>query len=323
MRNREDLLSIDGGYASDKWAKFVNGELKFGSVVSAFADAPSSADDMPFFEGRRYYVGDVALMEDSSDIKNITGYKDRESFAPLSIWHVMSELGLKKEDVNYLCVGLSLAQKKYSAQFVKRVSKFKVNKEVYDFSNKVFLVPQAVAAKYAIDYFYDLKGSKETYVIIDIGLLTIDVVTVINGFVRRENAAGVENEGLIKVLQDIQELIASKFGDVISLKEAQEVLLTKEYFAGQGHNLEEEIREFVKSYNKFLSVSLPQRYKNLFKKFPKLYFVGGGGYYIDKDLIASNTDAIADNLIVPKNCEHLNAIGGLLIAIEEANKSEG
>jgi len=313
-------LAIDDGYGLGKWAKRENNEIKFGSYISAYADAPNSADDMPLFEGKRYYTGDIALMEDSSNIKNIIDYKEHESFAPLSIWNILNELEIDKKDIKMLGIGLSLAQKDYVNAFLKRVTKFKVNNETFDFKDRISLTPQGVSAKYAIDHFYSLKD--KTYSIIDIGLLTVDVVTVINGKVRRENANGIANEGVIKILQDIQELVADKYNEVISLKEAQEILKNKEFFSGQVHSLEKEIKEFINSYNIFISASLSQRYKNIFKKYPQIYFVGGGAYYISKDLIVKKTNALKERIIIPKNPEYYNAIGSLLIAENLLKKEE-
>lgn len=314
----KNIWAIDDGYGLGKWAgRDDSGEIIFGAVVSAYADAPDSADDMPLFEGKRYYTGDVALMEDSSRIKNITDYKDHETYAPLSIWNILNELEIDKNSIDMLGIGLSLAQKEYADAFIKRVSKFKINNELYDFRDKITLVPQGVSAKYAIDHYFHSSNPKQTYAIIDLGTLTVDVATVINGKVRRENANGVANEGIIKILQDIQELVADKFGEVLSLKEAQEILREGEYFSGQAHSLKEEIAEFVESYNHFITASLSQRYKNIFKKYPAIYFVGGGAYYVNKQLISEKTDAQESRLIIPENAEFMNAIGSLLIAEKE------
>lgn len=311
------IFGLDSGYGMDKYAYRKNNELVFGKIISAIADAPIDADDMPLFEGRRYYVGKIALMEDSSNIKNILDYKDHETFAPLSIWHAMDENKIKAEDITKLAVGLSLAQKDYAKQFVNRITKFTVNDEKFDFKDKVILIPQGIGAKYAIDYFYMKDEEEPTYAIIDIGQLTVDVVTVISGKVRRENAMGSAHDGVIKIIQNLQEHMASPevFNDVLSIKETQEILKNKFYTVyGEKHDLGEIIEKMKKEYTKFLMITLQQKYKNIFKKYPKIFFVGGGAYYIDKEVVSSMANIPVKSILIPENPEYLNAIGNLLAA---------
>lgn len=314
------IFGLDSGYGMDKFAyRKDNGELVFGKIISAIAEAPLDAEDMPLFEGKRYYLGKIALMEDSANIKNVLDYKDHETFAPLSIFHALDENKIKPESITKLGVGLSLAQKDYAKQFVSRITKFTINDEKYDFKDKVVLIPQGIGAKYAIDYFYMKDEVEPTYAIVDIGQLTVDVVTVISGKVRRENASGSAHDGVIKVIQSLQEHLASseQFNDILSIKETQEVLKNKSYVVyGEKYDLSDVIEKMKKDYTKFLMTTLQQKYKNIFKKYPKIFFVGGGSYYIDKEVVSTMANIPTKSIIIPENPEYLNAIGNLL-AIEK------
>lgn len=311
-------LGVDNGFGVDKYAtRDKNGKIIFGKVSSAIAEAPMEAEDMPLFEGRRYYLGDIALMESSSNIKNIIDYKGHETYVPLSIWHILDEIKIKAIDINKLAVGLSLAQKDYAKDFVNRISKFNVNNEKFDFKDRIVLVPQAIGAKYAIDHFYFTPETLPTanYAIIDIGQLTVDNITVVNGGVRRENATGSEHDGIIKIIQELQEFIASseEFGEVLSIKEVQEILKTGVYTSyGEDHNLEEKINVLKKSYTRFLMTKLSQTNSNVFKKYKQIFIVGGGAYYIDINEASNVTRAPLKSFIIPENPEFLNAIGNLL-----------
>ncbi len=313
-------IGIDNGFGVDKHARRdSNGNIVFGKISSAIAEAPMDAEDMPLFENRRYYLGDIALMEDSSNIKNIIDYKEHETYVPLSIWHVLDENKIKPSQINKLGVGLSLAQKDYAKDFVNRISKFSVNGEKYDFKDKIVLVPQAIGAKYAIDHYYFSPEEIATanYAIIDIGQLTVDNITVVNGGVRRENAKGSSHDGIIKIIQELQEYIASpeQFGDVLSIKEVQEILRTGIYTSyGEDHDLSAKISLLKKSYTTFLMTKLNQTLSNVFKKYKKIFIVGGGAYYIDLNECSNVTGAPLRSFIIPENPEYLNAIGNLLAA---------
>lgn len=311
------IFAIDSGFGVDKYAfRDLNNEINFGKVSSAIAEAPLEAEDMPFFEGRRYYLGEIALMEESSSIKNVLDYKDHETFAPLSIWHVLDENKVDPEQIEKLSVGLSLAQKDYARQFVNRISKFSVNGKKFDFKDKVVLVPQAIGAKFAIDHYY-FNNEKSTYAIIDIGQLTVDTVTVVNGVVRRENAAGSAHDGIIKIIQELQEYIASNkdLNQFLSIKEVQEILKNGSYSSyGEDYDLSEIISQLKKNYTRFLMASLKDKYNNIFKKYNKIFFVGGGAYYIDLNEVTSITNIPSKAFIIPENPEYLNAIGNLIAA---------
>lgn len=311
-------IGVDNGFGVDKYAKRdSNGNIIFDKISTAIAEAPMDAEDMPLFEGRRYYLGDIALMESSSNIKNIIDYKGHETFVPLSIWHILDENKIKSGDIAKLAVGLSLAQKDYAKDFVNRISKFTVNNEKFDFKDKIVLVPQAIGAKYAIDYYYFTPEtlSSANYAIIDIGQLTVDNITVVNGGVRRENATGSEHDGIIKIIQELQEYIAStpEFGEVLSIKEVQEILKTGVYTSyGEDHDLSEKINILKKSYTRFLMTKLSQANSNVFKKYKQIFIVGGGAYYIDLNEASAVTRAPVKSFIIPQNPEFLNAIGNLL-----------
>ena len=323
MNKNKFIFAQDNGHGMDKFAFRDPNNLEkiiYGKVISAFAEAPADTEDMPFFEGKKYYVGDIALMEDSSKIITIEDYKNLEFFAPLSLWNVWNEKEINPESIDCLAIGLSLAQKQHAKDFIKRLSKFKINNKVYNFQNKIVLVPQGIGAKYAIDHYYYNGSNTETYAVIDIGQLTVDIATVFNGKVRKENAAGTANEGIIKIIRELKEYITVEIGEAISLKEAQNALIKKEIFLyGKKINLSKKIEELSEAYTKYIFSLLEDRNKNIFKKFSKIYFVGGGAYYIDTKIGADKIGLNKEMLVIPEKPgpEFFNAIGYLLLAEEK------
>ena len=313
------IIGLDSGHGVDKIAyRDENGNIVFRKEISAIAEAPMDADDMPLFEGKRYYVGAIALMEDSSKIKNILDYKEHETYVPLSVWHTLYTLKIEPESVTKLAIGLSLAQKDYAKEFIARVSKFTIDGKKYNFKDKIVLLPQAIGAKFAIDYyFFKNKESEQTYAIIDIGQLTVDKATVVEGKVRRENASGSSNDGIIKIIEELREYIADSesFGDFLSVKETQEILKAGKYISyGEEHDLTDIIAKLKTSYTKYIMTRLQQTDKNIFKKFSKIFFVGGGAYYINIHEAGLMANIPEKAFIIPENPEFFNAIGNLLAA---------
>jgi len=321
MKNKT-ILALDSGYGIDKEAHFdENGKIVFSKDVSVYAKAPDDAYDMPLFEGNRYYTGDIALMEDSDNIINATDYKSHEFFAPISLWNTMERLRLKPEDISKLIIGLSLEQRKHAKSFVKRLSKFKVNGEIYDFNDKIALVAQALGAKYAIDYFYYDNKRTETFAVFDIGMDSIDTVTSVKGKAREESASGKVGEGVIKIAQKIIEKVGEDYNEIISVKEAQEILSTKKY-APTNDDFSDFIEKISKEYTNFIATIIQQRYRTMFKKYPIIYFVGGGSYFLDKKILMEKTGKTKEQLIFPENAEYYNAIGFLILGKELEKKEK-
>lgn len=306
--------AIDNGYSGDKFAyRNDKGDLVYGKTKSAIAEAPIDTEDAPLFEGKRYYLGDMALMADTTDIKNVIDYKEHEYYLPLSIYNSFETNNIDTDSIEKLIIGISLSQKNYVKDFMKRISKFQVNDKKYSFQDKVVILAQGAAAKYAIDHFHYPDNSESAdYAICDIGMLSIDNATVIKGKIRYENASGTTHDGIIRIITELQGYIAQHHDDMLSSKEVQEFLLKGEYESfGEKHDLREIIDGFKRDYTIFIAQKLLQTQKNILKKFPKIYFIGGGSYYLDKDLLVRELKVNADKIVIPKDAEYYNVLGYL------------
>jgi hypothetical protein len=234
-----------------------------------------------------------------------------EYYSPMFLWKTLKENHVDINNLKYIVSGLSFSQISKGPDFIKRLSRFKVNNESLDFRNRILLTPQGVGAKYAIDYYF--PDSPSTYLIIDIGLSTIDTVDVINGLVRPENVHGYKDEGIIRIARNLQDYIAERFEEHISLKEVKEILETKSFFLeGEDYDLSEIIDQFAKSYTEVTLKTLKSRFEREFKKYRKIYFVGGGAHFIDKSL-----SKVIEVLPDP---EYYNSIGNLLRGEQELQK---
>jgi len=310
MEEREiKILGFDPGFGDikesfrDEDGKIIN--KKYSSIV---AKAPDEATDMPLFNGQRYYTGGLALARSADEIIDLTGYDNLAEVAPLFLWQTIKNNQIDPDKIKAIVTGLSLSQLKHGKDFKKRLEKFKINKEKFDFTNKVILTPQGVGAKYAIDHYF--PDGPDTYLVVDIGHFTIDIVDVIDGTVRQENVHGYANEGVIRICRSLQQHISKTFNEYISLKEAKELLKSKVfYLEGEDYDLSEIISNFSTEYTELTMRNLLSRFPREFKKYRKIYFVGGGAHYID----ASFSKSIE---ILPKP-EFYNSVGNLLKGEQE------
>jgi len=302
-------LGYDPGFGGNKYSfRDENGEIVNKKLSSILAKASSKAEDMPLFEGERFYLGEIAKHYGGDSIIDIDNYLKLEKAGPLFFWQILQTEGWEPENIGKIVMGLSFSQIQKSKDFLKRMTKFRVNGKTYNFEGKMMMTPQGVGAKYAIEHFY--KDLPSAYLIIDIGQNTIDAVDVIGGNVRPENVRGFENEGVVKILRGIQGIIAKKFSEKIALQEANEILTSKEFFfSGETHDLSDEVDNVIKDYTAITISTLKDRFKREFSKYRKIFFVGGGAHYIDT--------SFSPIVEVPENPEFYNSMGNLIKAEQE------
>ena len=208
------------------------------------------------------------------------------------------------EKLKYIVTGLSFAQMSAITSFKKKLEKFKVDNIQYTFKGKIRALPQGVGAKYAIEYYFK-NNVPDTYLVIDLGFNTIDTVDVINKTVRPENVKGFKDEGVVKIARKLQDYLEKKFGERFALKEVAEVLENKTiFFEGEEHDLSNIIDELKVEYTEQTFSVLKERFTREFKRYRKIYFVGGGAYYINPE--------ISKVIEVVPNPEFYNSIGNLL-----------
>jgi len=318
------IFALDKGFGADKYAyRNSQGNVKMGKVNSAIASAPDDApDDAPYFKNKKYYLGSLALLSSTRDILNVMDYSEHQYFAPLSLWNALNDAKIDDKDVGYYVFDISLAHKQHLAEFRRELTSFTVNKTKYNLKDRITIMPQGVASRYAIDelYYKNAPDSEKNYAIIDIGQLTVDVVVIFNGKSREENASGMAHLGIVKITQGLQDHIVSneKLGNIYSLKEVQKFLMDgKLPVFGEDFDLTEPINKLKKEYTKFLLTSLMDRHSNIFQKISKIYLVGGGVYYLDMEEMKNFKGFPVKSLTISKDAEFFNAMGSL-IGVEQA-----
>lgn len=308
-------IGFDAGYGHTKYAYFdKNGEIKLGKFPSVVASTKDDISDLSngvyVDEGETFYVGELALKQPHTAIKEIVSYKDLEKYSPILLKEV---LRIEKLDnkVSQVACGLSPAHMKHIAAFKKRLSNFTLNGKEESF--EVVLYPQGVGAVKAINYLTSnnklafMKDIKD-YLIVDIGFNTTDIIFVYDGEVQKgkiSSSHSFEKKGAINIAEMMQDLILDRYKRDITLKEALAIVTSEQYrLRGEVYELKDEIEDFKRRYTVNLMDFLEERYENEFDKLEKICFVGGGGYFIDPKY--------SKNIQTFQISEYYNAIGNLV-----------
>ncbi|RDU66458.1 ParM/StbA family protein [Helicobacter equorum] len=307
------IIGIDTGFGHTKYClRDKKGEMvlkKFPSVVALCPDDVETDDNIFIMEGKKYYVGTLALKQDYRLIKEITTYKDLEYYAPLLVEEIARREKLLPSNIEQIVVGLSLAHKGNALSFKKRLENFNINDTQYN--PKVDVIPQGVGAVRALQNFWKQdKSEPNDYFLVDIGFSTIDVIVVYDKIIQKSRLNeqySFEKKGVIQIAELMQSYIRETYNRNITNKEALKIIIEGKYkLRGEEHNLGELILNMKQSYTKGIMEFLESKYSNDIDKLDAFVFVGGGGYFIDPKYAA--------HVKTFKDSEYYNAIGNFLTA---------
>lgn len=315
-------IGIDTGFGHTKYAlRNKNGGFKLGKIPSVVAITNESVEEaslnISLFNGQSYYVGDIALKQDPKRIKEVDTYKELEKYAPLLIGKVIEIENTNPSKIDSIALGLAPAHINQVENFRKKVSSFRLNKKDYSFK-ETLIIPQGFGATIALKHFWEEQKKKEfeNYIVIDIGFNTIDTVIVYDREIdksRLNENNSFEKRGVVRIAELMQNYIRENYNKEITLKESLSIILEEEYkLRGQIHHLNSVVKDFKDRYTKETMLFLEQKYSNEFDKMDAICFVGGGGYFINKEY--------APSIQTFKNSEYFNAIGNLLYS--EKTKKE-
>lgn len=310
-----DILGIDIGYGD---VKVVYGDVsgniskvfKFPSAIGITARSEYVSDVRVLdFKDHSYYVGENALLLPSSNMVDISEYKNLEYYAPLFLYYAMKTIGI--DDVpDYVVCGLSKAQITNSGYFKEALEKFTVNGRTFE-GNRISILPQGAGSKLTVDVYGDEFPNKQTdlnavrtFIGVDIGFNTLDFFVVFNGKTSPSLFEGIEHQGVMKIAHSLGAFIKERFDRDISLHEAKEILDTGYYkLRGDYHDLSDQITEIKTQYLDEIQDLINKRYGNVIDKCDFVYLSGGGSVFF-KDVASKGFYR------VPKTKpEFYNAIG--------------
>ena len=314
------VLAIDIGYGSVKVIYgyedgTIKNQFKFTSIV-ALIDKDEFIKDKRIldYKDKSYYVGEDALNFPHTCQYDIIDFNNLIYFAPLFLYKALQMIG---EIPDVIVCGLSKAQLQYSLTFKEAIQKFTVNNEEFSFEN-VYILPQGAGSKLAIDtYGVDFPNKQQeftglsNYVGVDVGFNTVDIFLVTNGKTSPMYFRGIENEGVMKIAENVQKYIAEEFGKTVKLHEAKEILDEGFYkLRGTKYDLKEVVKVFTENYLKDLLKLIEDNFSDALDKSDYVFLSGGGSALL--------SDSEDKKIRTPKsNFEYYNAIGFFLYGLNK------
>lgn len=319
------FLGIDIGYGDVKVVVGTETEIlhhfKFPSAVARAQKVSSIRDPrildirLPNGETDHVYVGQVALTLPSSDIIDIRDYALLEAYAPAFISKALEMVNESPDNFEVMVCGLSVAQLGMSGYFKERIKNFTVNGNTYSFKN-VFLLPQGAGSKLAFDrygeHFPEMRTSNpiQTFVGVDIGFNTLDMFFVTEGKTSPNLFEGIENAGVTRIAQKVQEEIKSLHGKEVAIHEAKEILDSGFYrLRGSRYDMNEVIAKVTQDYQSEILALIEDRYGKILDKCDFVCILGGGAE------ILKPTDPFFR--VVKNKSEFYNAIGFYLFGVKQ------
>lgn len=314
------ILGADIGYGDIKIVfmnenKEILKKFKFPSIVGLTKSLEHVENDkIKEYDGNFYMIGENAKHLPSSNMIDIIDYKNLEYFGPLLLQEAIDTAKLGQPDL--IVAGLSIAQIDNSAYFEDAISKYTINGKEY--TNKVKILPQGAGAKITVSTYgsnfptvlKDYLGDK-TFVIVDMGFNTLDLVLVNNGKTDPNLFNGIEKQGVMKIASKVAKLIYEKHNRSITLHEAKEVIDSNVYrLRGQRYNYENEIKQIKEDYLKEILKLVETSYPSILDKADFIFLCGGGSSIFKQ----GSNDGF---LRTPEsNHEYYNAIGQALFGLK-------
>lgn len=300
------FISADLGYGDVKIALKKEDDTllvaKFPSAVAKVAKGRFGAGEAVEFEGDHYLIGEQALHYKPVEMND---YETLEKYSPLLIFHAFRKYGV----FDTLVTGLSIRQEKNSNNYIDRLSRFTIDGEEYGLDVK--LLPQGIGAKIVVEKQF---GDVSNYLVCDGGFNTVDLVPVFDGKADIHSVDALENRGIIEVVNELIDVISSRYNIELTPKEAKFALDNKSIeIYGKEIDLTNEIKHISMEYSKDLIRQIERKFKKSWHKFQKVVVVGGLSYFVDT--------SVYEHLVTVPKGEYFNVAGFRVYAESKLNGS--
>lgn len=291
------ILSVDLGYSNIKTVRYdSNHVICYDKIISAVGKLPEKPleqdDDQVFQLGPDFYViGNAAMKVPKSYLLPLETFQDLKAIYPIVISYLLKKYSDEKFDK--VIIGLSMAFKDKADELLKHLyDVLMISPE----TNFFVCLPQGISCKvgYA-EQGLDLRESNEKvsnrlsqYVLIDLGMLTIDGCSIINGTSSAAAAIGVEG-GVIKISIALRDYIFKTFNMMLSLKECQSIVDSPDGIfikRGREYDVSRIVDDLAKKYILYVIGIIEDKLgESLDAGCQGIVLVGGGSYlfrrYID------------------------------------------
>lgn len=299
----KNIIGIDIGYSSTKII-YNNQLYKIPTAISFAIDSGITfgQDDFYNFEGRKYYVGEMA----SSDEAFVTtDYSFLYKYAPLIIFHILKKLNVDYHNLE-IRTGLALADWQNKDEFIKRISVIKVNSE--EIKVACNLIPQGAGAVTAYINFYLKNEYPSSLMCIDIGYNTINLLSYEKNIPIKARCKSFPGHGVSSIMRSFTAFMEQKFNIPFSEAEAIKIFMNNEFTYNGEKRIEvtEMIAELKLNFIDKLINSILKSEKKYLGMSEIVLFVGGGAYFL-KDI------PLPPNVKFPENnYEFYNVMGYIL-----------
>jgi len=291
--------------------------IKFPTALAALKNNGLGALDNSIktynFKNKHYIVGEGALL-----CQRVIPTRDIAfllNFIPLfifkSIEDLANEFNEDFDDVRHaakrLCLGLPLGfyseNRKAICEIVKRIA---VSGESIEFETvKVHAQGQGIL-------FDCLKPQlrEKTFLIVDIGFNTIDILAVDKGRARRDWSTMIYGAGICQICEEVREGI-KKISDglEVSEQEVKESLVQGSVmYYGERIDITDMMNDALEDYADYLYGELYSRLAEFLKRSEKLIIAGGGAYHVGNLLSKKFPGSFVH---IPPHAEFSNARGYL------------
>jgi len=317
LKDKRNWLGVDGGFGYFKVAFYDDdGELRFIKFLSvlAYANNDHKFDQLVEYKGKRYWVGESALLQPTEQIQDIKDYTSLKKHHPILLHHAIKMAGKEqaaRDGKLNIVVGLSPAHSDDRESFLEENISYTIDGETFH-HNSIFFKEQGGGAISALNH----KVTYKSFIVVDGGFNTIDVAQAFKTpqGISVASLGAHEGRGFIMVAEKVRSLIASEYKYNVSIKEVTEII-ENGYFdvRGKRYNIKEIIRKAKAAYTKGLTTFLENKYGEYFNKSEKVFFVGGVAYFISPSKENANFKVVG-------KAEFYNAIGYLTQGIVDYNK---
>lgn len=268
------------------------------------------------YKGHHFYVGENASHVDSSNMIDISEYKNLEYYSPLLMNHALDMI---EETPEIVVTGLSIAHISNSGHFRDNLMNYEINGIEYKFPN-LFVLPQGAGTKLTLDKYLNNFPNiqteflgKSTYIVIDCGFNSVDLLLVVDGEAKANLFHGIEKEGVMKVAALVAKKVHEDYSRKITLSEAKDILDTNTYkLRGVKHDMSIFVQDVKKKYLSELMALVESKYPGIIDKADFMSISGGGSYIFKR----GSEDGF---MRIPKSHnEYYNSIGFALYGIKKS-----
>jgi len=273
-------LSIDLGYGD---TKVVVGDkiFKFASAIEKRKESQveydSDNDDVYLFKGRKYRVGDRALVNAIST----RGFNFLLKYGALLIYHAIELSGLDKNEPLEIIIGLSILNWKEKDIFIDTLRTINVNDSII--SPKIHLMAQGQGI------YLDYVGNKDGLVCVaDIGYNTFDFLVFEDGK-PRQDLSYATNKGANEIITELQTKLKKRFNFDATEQIAKDTFINGYIMHyGEKIDLSDEIDESKEDYAEYILDEMKNKGVDLLRSATAVIFSGGGAYFLNKSKNPSN-----------------------------------